>query len=137
MNKSFIKTAIWNLALLALMIVPLVLVLVWLQALVTGSDSARRVAYALEAGGFYYLVYIGGVLAGGLAHQVLLVMLPRTLSKPRVRILAAVLAVIVPLGVITLGERAGTLWEFALPVVLGLAVYALALRLPHRGVEAG
>lgn len=137
MSKSVIKTAIWNLALLAIAIVPLVFVLIWIQALVTGSSGARSVDYVLETGGFYYLVYIGGVLAGGLAHQVLLVVLTRTLSGLRLRILAAVLAATVPLGVIVLGERPGTLLEFALPVLLGLVVYALALRLPPRGVEAG
>lgn len=136
MNKSLMKTGIWNLGLLALVILPLVLVLVWMQALVTGSGGARRLADAFATGAFYYLVYIGGVLAGGLVHQVLLVVLPRTLSKVGLRILAALLAGTVPLGVIALGERPGTLLEFGLPVILGLAVYAMALRLPQRRVEA-
>jgi hypothetical protein len=132
MNRDLLRTALWNLGLLILGILPLFLLLAWLQAVVQGAQGGREPSYMLETGAFYYITFVGPVALGGALHQLILALLPTTVARSTHRALAVVLTAVIPLVIVLLGQPADVVLWFAAPLSVSLLVYGLALRLPPR-----
>lgn len=131
MNKTALSTVIRNLALLALVVLPLFFVLVWAQALFARAADATNLGYVLETGSVYYLTNVVPVLLGGLIHQVIWLLLPNAWPGRRRRMVALLLAPVIPMAVlVSWGGPAGSLLSFAVPMALALAVHVLLMRGP-------
>jgi len=129
MNREVLGTALKNLALLALVAMPLFFVLVWLQALLRSATGARDLGYVLETGGVYYLTNLVPVLVGGAVHQILWILLPRQWPNARRKAVALVLTPVIPLAVLlSWGGPAESLMRFTVPMVLALGIYVLLMR---------
>lgn len=124
MNKSLLRTWAWNLGFVALGVLPACLVLAWIQAVVTRVPGILDLGYALETGGFFYLVYVPGFLIGTIAHQSLLLLWTVAARLAPNRITVAVLSPVIPLGVLVIGERLEIVLNFAVPVMVSLALFA-------------
>jgi hypothetical protein len=131
MNTSVVTTVGKNLALLALVAMPLFFVLTWIQGLLGQAARATDLGYVAETGGVYYLSNLIPVLVGGLIHQIFWLVLPRTWPSARRRIVALLLAPVIPVAVLLAwGGSAGSLLYFAVPMLVTLVVYVLLIRLP-------
>lgn len=137
MNKSAVTTVVKNLALLALVAMPLFFALTWIQGLVGRAAGATDLGYVAEAGGVYYLSNLIPVLVGGLIHQVFWLVLPRAWPITRRRIMALLLAPLIPVAVLLAwGGSAEGLLNFAVPMLVTLVVYVLLIRLPSAPGQA-
>lgn len=131
MNKSALTTALKNLALLALVVMPLFFVLVWVQALLGRATGATDLGYVAETGGVYYLTNVAPVLLGGIIHQVIWLVLPNEWPSARRRAVAFLTAPVIPIAaLLSWGGPASSFLPFAVPMLLAFAVYVLLLRGP-------
>lgn len=129
MNRNTMTTALKNLALLALVAMPLFFLLVWIEALLGNAMGARDRSYVLETGGVYYLTNVLPVLVGGAVHQALWLALPRKWTAGRRKAVALLLTPVIPLAVlVSWGGPAESLLRFAIPMVLALTTYVLLMR---------
>lgn len=131
MNRQTMVTGLRNVVLLVLIAMPLFFMLVWFQALLQGTAGGKDLRYVLETGGVYYLNNVLPVLAGGLLHQAAWFALPQGWPVGRRRLIAFILALIIPLGVVVAwGGPASSLMDFAVPIVLSTALYVLLMKPP-------
>lgn len=99
--------------------------------MIRGADWSRDLGYALGTVGFFYLVSLVWVLLGGLVHQLLLIILPRTWPARWRRLVAVASTPIIPLVLILFGGSVWAVPSYWLPAVISLVVYALLIRLPE------
>lgn len=128
--KQHIKLLLRNMLLLAAGALPLCLVLISLQDLIRGVPHSRGLGDGLETGAFYFLVFVGPVISGGIVHQLVLYLAARQLSPRLHRLASLVLSPLILAVVVLWGQPLDPLLEFLIPIGVSLAVYALLARLP-------
>lgn len=124
-------TLLKNLALLALIALPLFFLLAWIGDLIRGADWSRDSGYALGTVALFYLVSIVWVLLGGLVHQLVLIILPRTWSARWRRLVAVASTPIIPAVLLLFGGAVWAVPSYSLPALISMVVYALLIRLPE------
>jgi hypothetical protein len=126
-----VRLIVLNLAMLGLAVLPVCLLLSTVEHL---AWLGSRVV-SLSALGDYLVFYATAViplLAGGLLHQVLLLLMPTRWPRRRLRLASVALSPTVPAFLVA---ATGGAVLFMLPLSLPLSVllYSLAVRLPDRG----
>lgn len=128
--KQHIKPLLRNMLLLAVGALPLCFILTSLQDLIHGMPHSRGLGDGLETGAFYFLVFVGPVISGGILHQLVLYLAAMRLS-PRLHRLASLVLSPLILAVVALwGQPLEPLLEFIIPIGISLATYAVLARLP-------
>lgn len=129
MSRTILRTVLKNLALLALVAMPLFFVLVWVQVLLGRAAGATDLGSVMETGGVYYLTNLAPVLLAGLIHQVMWLVLPKDWPNAIRRVVALLLASVIPIAVVvSWGGPARSLLNFAVPMIVALAVYVFLMR---------
>lgn len=129
MNRLKIKPAAVNVVILAGVALPVLFVLVWLQALVTSGGTPESFRSALTTAGVYYIANFIPVCIGGFAHQLIWLSLPRAWSGFARRLTAFVSTPLIPVAVVVAWGgpivRLAPIW---IPIVMSLALYVVLLR---------
>lgn len=125
MNGSVIKRMLVNLGLVLLIVFPLWYATLWLIARV--GEGPQEGNQWLEAGMFYFAVLAPQLLAGGLVQQLVLFGVPASWPPAQQRT-AAVLSTAIIFGILIVF---GGSPRFVAPMIVGLLVYGLVLRVPR------
>lgn len=125
-----IKRILTNLGLLLVLVLPVWFALMGvLMSIVDGSTADSSWP---EATLFYFVVLAPQFLVGGMFQQLVLLGIPRELPRTRMRLIAVVSTLLIPLGLLAFGAESALLLApvSALPLALGLLIYGVVQRLP-------
>jgi hypothetical protein len=137
MRRLSARYLLVNLGILCVGILPLTFAVIWVYNLLRGRYERVDLQMAVGSAFALSLTYLLPVAVGGIVHASILAgILPSSWSVARRRVGAFLLTLIVfPVVLLAFGQPSDPLLWFAPAIGVGLATYALVMRLPVAEVQ--
>ena len=100
--RSFVFSILYNVAIVAFVFLPIFILAGWLEAFLIDKESTGTLLETLSSMIALFLVMIIPLLVTSVVHSIMIHFIPRAWSRRQRRILAVLLALIVPGGLLLL-----------------------------------
>lgn len=116
----------------ALVFLPLFLVVIPLEVWLRGAEQEADLLAQLGGALNLFIAFLLPVAVGSVVHSLALFAIPRAWPRPRRRVIAVILAPLLPATVLLVGGLGGAsfIWIYFGATIVATAVYGLAVRLP-------